>query len=81
MVSGFLFNGKLLKIKGVCDYYIVGVVGVVVFDDLFYYCFKLLKDMGCNVICISYNFFFFVFYNLCDMMGIMVLNEGLDGWN
>ncbi len=37
--------------------------------------------MGCNAIRTSHNPFSPAFYNLCDTMGIMVLNEGLDGWN
>lgn len=80
-VSGFLLNGKSLKIKGVCDHHTVGAVGAAVPDDLLHYRLKLLKDMGCNAIRTSHNPFSPAFYNLCDTMGIMVLNEGLDGWN
>ena len=79
-VSGFLLNGKSLKIKGVCDHHTVGAVGAAVPDDLLHYRLKLLKDMGCNAIRTSHNPFSPAFYNLCDTMGIMVLNEGLDGW-
>ena len=80
-VSGFLLNGKSLKIKGVCDHHTAGAVGAAVPDDLLHYRLKLLKDMGCNAIRTSHNPFSPAFYNLCDTMGIMVLNEGLDGWN
>ena len=48
-VSGFLLNGKSLKIKGVCDHHTAGAVGAAVPDDLLHYRLKLLKDMGCNV--------------------------------
>lgn len=80
-VSGCLLNGKSLKIKGVCDHHTAGAVGAAVPDDLLHYRLKLLKDMGCNAIRTSHNPFSPAFYNLCDTMGIMVLNEGLDGWN
>ena len=80
-VNGFQLNGKSLKIKGVCDHHTAGAVGAAVPDDLLHYRLKLLKEMGCNAIRTSHNPFSPTFYTLCDTMGIMVLNEGLDGWN
>lgn len=80
-VNGFLLNGKSLKIKGVCDHHTAGAVGAAVPAALLHYRLKLLKEMGCNAIRTSHNPFSPAFYTLCDTLGIMVLNEGLDGWN
>lgn len=78
---GFKLNGKVTKLKGVCDHHTAGAVGAAVPDDILHYRLKLLKEMGCNAIRTAHNPFSPEFYTMCDTMGIMVLNEGLDGWN
>ena len=78
---GFKLNGKETKLKGVCDHHTAGAVGAAVPEDILYYRLKLLKDMGCNAIRTSHNPFSPEFYTMCDTIGLMVLNEGLDGWN
>lgn len=78
---GFKLNGKQLKIKGVCDHHTAGAVGAAVPEDILYYRLSLLKEMGCNAIRTSHNPFSPEFYTMCDTMGFMVLNEGLDGWD
>lgn len=79
--QGFLLNGEPLKFKGVCDHHTAGAVGAAVPDDVLYYRLKLLKNMGCNAIRTAHNPFSREFYTLCDTLGIMVMNEGLDGWD
>lgn len=78
---GFKLNGTVTKIKGVCDHHTAGSVGAAVPDDVWRYRLKLLKDMGCNAIRTSHNPFSPKFYDLCDELGIMVMNEFLDGWD
>lgn len=78
---GFKLNGKHLKIKGVCDHHTAGAVGAAVPEDILHYRLSLLKKMGCNAIRTAHNPFSPEFYTMCDTMGLMVLNEGLDGWN
>lgn len=78
---GFKLNGEVTKLKGVCDHHTAGAVGAAVPEDILYYRLKLLKEMGCNAIRTSHNPFSPEFYTMCDTMGLMVLNEGLDGWN
>ncbi|MGL5773456.1 MAG: sugar-binding domain-containing protein [Bacteroidales bacterium] len=79
--EGFLLNGQPLKLKGVCDHHTAGAVGAAVSDDILHYRLKLLKEMGCNAIRTAHNPFSREFYAMCDTMGIMVMNEGLDGWD
>lgn len=78
---GFKLNGKVTKLKGVCDHHTAGAVGAAVPEDILHYRLKLLKEMGCNAIRTAHNPFSPEFYTMCDTMGLMVLNEGLDGWN
>ncbi|CAK7084020.1 MAG: Putative beta-glucuronidase [Parabacteroides sp.] len=78
---GFKLNGEVTKLKGVCDHHTAGAVGAAVPEDILYYRLKLLKEMGCNAIRTAHNPFSPEFYTMCDTMGLMVLNEGLDGWN
>ena len=78
---GFKLNGKVVKLKGVCDHHTAGAVGAAVPEDVLYYRLKLLKEMGCNAIRTAHNPFSPEFYTMCDTTGLMVLNEGLDGWN
>lgn len=79
--DGFKLNGLSLKLKGVCDHHTAGAVGAAVPDDILHYRLRLLKDMGCNAIRTAHNPFSPAFYAMCDTLGILVLNEGLDGWN
>lgn len=78
---GFKLNGKITKLKGVCEHHTAGSVGSAVPDDVWLYKLKLLKDMGCNAIRTSHNPFSPAFYNICDSLGLMVMNEFLDGWD
>ncbi|WP_293713600.1 sugar-binding domain-containing protein [uncultured Parabacteroides sp.] len=78
---GFKLNGKVTKLKGVCDHHTAGAVGAAVPEDILHYRLRLLKEMGCNAIRTAHNPFSPEFYTMCDTMGLMVLNEGLDGWN
>jgi beta-galactosidase len=78
--SGFKLNGKVTKLKGVCDHHTAGAVGAAVPDDVWLFRLKLLKEMGCNAIRTSHNPFSPAFYNICDSLGLMVMNEFTDGW-
>lgn len=78
---GFKLNGKVTKLKGVCDHHTAGSVGAAVPDDVLLYRLRLLKQMGCNAIRTSHNPFSPAFYNICDSLGLMVMNEFLDGWD
>lgn len=78
--KGFVLNGIPMKFKGVCDHHTAGAVGSAVPHDVLYRRLKLLKTMGCNAIRTAHNPFAPQFYDICDTLGIMVLNESFDGW-
>jgi len=77
---GFKLNGEVTKLKGVCDHHTAGSVGAAIPDDVLLYRLKLLKEMGCNAIRTAHNPFSPAFYNICDSIGLMVMDEFLDGW-
>lgn len=79
-VNGFSLNGEITKLKGVCDHHTAGALGSAVPDDVWLYRLRLLKEMGCNAIRTAHNPFSPSFYDICDSLGLMVLNEFLDGW-
>jgi beta-galactosidase len=78
--DGFILNGQPTLFKGVCDHHTAGPVGAAIPDDVLRYRLTLLKEMGCNAIRTAHNPFSPTFYNLCDELGLMVMNEFLDGW-
>ena len=80
-VFGFKLNGKSVKFRGVCDHQSISPAGAAVPDDMIHYRLEMLKKMGCNAIRTSHNPQSPVFYNMCDTMGIMVMDEAFDGWD
>ena len=79
--KGFVLNGQNLKFKGVCNHHDSGVVGAAVLDKVLRNKLNLLKDMGCNAIRTAHNPFAPEFYDLCDELGLLVIDEIFDGWD
>ena len=77
---GFLLNGVQLKIKGVCLHDDAGALGVAVPDKVLERRLRLLKDIGCNAIRCSHNPKAPEFYDLCDRLGLLVMDEAFDEW-
>jgi len=78
--KGFFLNGKSIKFKGLSNHHAAGAVGSAVPNDVLYRRLKLLKEMGCNALRTAHNPFSPEFYELCDTMGFMVMDEAFDGW-
>ena len=78
--KGMFINSKPTKIKGVCEHHTAGALGAAVPDDVLLNRLLLLKEMGANGIRTSHNPFSNTFYQFCDSIGLMVLNEFTDGW-
>lgn len=77
---GLILNGEPIKIKGVCERSTAGAFGAAVPDDVLHSKVKLLKEMGCNAIRTAHHPFSPEFYDICDSLGIMVMDEIFDGW-
>jgi beta-galactosidase len=79
--TGFLVNGKSVKIKGVCLHHDGGAVGAAVPLRVWERRLELLKAVGANGIRTSHNPVSPEFLDLCDKMGFLVMNETFDTWN
>ncbi len=78
--KGFLLNGIQTKLKGVCEHLEGGPVGAAWTEDLLRWKLQIIKDMGCNAIRTAHNPQLPVFYDICDEIGLMVMDEAFDGW-
>ena len=78
--KGFALNGEWMKVKGVCLHHDAGVLGAAVPKDVWRQRFLRLKEIGCNAIRTSHNPQAPDFYDLCDEMGFLVMDEAFDEW-
>ncbi|OGU74274.1 MAG: hypothetical protein A2V93_08010 [Ignavibacteria bacterium RBG_16_34_14] len=78
--KGFFLNGKHVKMNGVCLHHDGGCVGAAVPIGVWERRLKKLKEMGCNAIRTSHNPPAPEFLDLCDKIGILVMDEAFDEW-
>lgn len=79
--TGFYLNDTPVKLKGVCEHQGGSPVGAAMPEALMERRLKQLKAMGCNAIRVSHNPQLPAFYDLCDRMGVLVMDEIYDGWH
>jgi beta-galactosidase len=78
--TGFWLNNQNVKLKGVGMHYDAGPLGVAIPDSILEQRLRLLKSLGCNAIRTGHTPFPPKFYELCDRLGLLVLDEAFDGW-
>ncbi len=78
--TGFLLNGKSTKLLGVCEHYEGGPFGGAWTKPWLVWKLSLLKEMGVNAVRTAHNPAPPMFYDVCDELGIMVMDEVFDGW-
>jgi beta-galactosidase len=78
--TGFALNGESLKIHGMCNHWAAGPLGAAVPDGVVSNRLQMLKDMGANAVRTSHYPRPPIFYELCDRIGLMVMDEIFDGW-
>jgi len=78
--SGFFLNGKSLKIQGVCNHHDLGCLGTAVNRRALERQIEIMKGMGVNSIRTSHNPPAPELLDLCDRMGILVMDEMFDMW-
>ncbi len=78
--TGFWLNDVNTKLLGVADHSEAGPIGAAYPDELLRWKIQQLKDMGCNAIRTAHNPQTPIFYDLCDEMGMLVMDEIFDGW-
>jgi beta-galactosidase len=78
--EGFFLNGQHVQIKGVCDHHDLGCLGSAAYQRGFERQLQILKAMGCNALRTSHNPPSPELLDLCDRMGILVMDECFDEW-
>jgi hypothetical protein len=77
---GFALNGAWMKVKGVCIHHDAGVLGAAVPREVWKRRLLNLKETGCNAVRLSHNPQAPDVYELCDELGLLVMDEAFDEW-
>jgi beta-galactosidase len=78
--KGFVLNGRVLKLNGVCDHHDLGALGTAVNRRATERQLEILKGMGVNALRTSHNPPSPEMLEACDRMGIVVMDEAFDMW-
>ena len=78
--KGFLLNGKTVKLKGGCIHHDNGVAGSRAYTAMEERKVRLLKESGYNAIRTSHNPMSTALLDVCDRLGILVMDEAFDQW-
>ena len=78
--TGFWLNGKNFKLNGVCEHHDFGCLGAALNEDALHRKLSKLKAMGVNSIRSSHNPPVPELLNMCDSMGLIVMDESFDMW-
>jgi beta-galactosidase len=78
--KGFFLNGQHVRLQGVCDHADLGALGTAVNTSALQRQVEMLKEMGCNAIRTSHNPPAPELLDLCDRLGILVMDESFDCW-
>ena len=77
---GFFLNGEHVKLKGVCLHHDLGALGAAFNAAAFARQLRLMKRMGANALRTTHNPPAARALELCDRMGVLVIDEGFDMW-
>jgi beta-galactosidase len=78
--NGFFLNDKHVHLNGVCDHSDLGALGMALNVSALRRQIEILKEMGCNAIRTSHNPPAPELLDLCDSMGMLVMDESFDCW-
>jgi beta-galactosidase len=78
--KGFLLNGERVRIYGVCDHHDLGALGTALNLRALERQIEVLQEMGCNAIRTSHNPPAPELLELCDRLGMVVMDEAFDCW-
>jgi len=78
--KGFFLNGKNMKLNGICEHHDFGCLGAALNEDAMHRKLTILRDMGVNAIRSSHNPPAPELLNMCDSMGLLVMDESFDMW-
>lgn len=78
--KGFFLNGRHVKLLGVCQHHDQGCIGAAFHKRALERQLTILREMGVNAIRCSHNPPAPQFLDMCDEMGFLVIDEGMDMW-
>ncbi len=78
--QGLVLNGQPVKMRGVCIHHDLGALGAAFFEEALERRLKSFKEIGVNAIRCSHNPMAPEFYDLCDRLGFLVMDEAFDEW-
>lgn len=78
--TGFYLNGQAVKLNGVCLHHDQGALGSAAYYDAMYRQLSIMKDMGVNAIRTSHNPADEDFIDICNELGLLVVEEAFDCW-
>ena len=77
---GFLLNGQRVQFQGVCNHHDLGSLGAAFNVRAAERQLEIMKEMGVNALRTSHNMPAPELLDLCDRMGILVMDESFDCW-
>lgn len=78
--KGFFINKKRVLLKGVCLHHDLGILGAAFHRSAAKRQIEKLQEAGVNAIRFSHNMPAPAYLDLCDEMGLLVINEAFDMW-
>lgn len=78
--EGFFLNGINMKLKGVCVHHDAGALGAAVPSAVWERRLKKFKESGCNALRTAHNPPSADLLDLCDRLGLLVMDEAFDEW-
>ena len=78
--KGFFLNGQSMKLKGVCVHHDAGCLGAAVPKSVWARRLRKFKEAGCNALRTAHNPPDPDLLDLCDEMGLIVMDEAFDEW-
>lgn len=78
--NGFSLNSIEMKLNGVCLHHDLGALGAAVNRRAIERQLQIMKTMGCNAVRTTHNPPDPNLLDLCDRMGLLVIDEAFDAW-
>lgn len=78
--KGFFLNGEHVRLNGVCNHHDLGALGSALNTRALERQLQIMKEMGVNAIRTSHNPPAPELLELCDSMGLVVMDEAFDAW-
>ena len=78
--EGLLINGRSVLLRGGCIHHDHGVLGACEYKEAEIRRIRILKENGFNAIRMAHNPASQILLDVCDELGMYVMNESFDGW-